>query len=86
MSDVAGKMIGALGGRENISELDACITRLRVVVRDPRLISDKELKALGAIGVMKVGQAIQVILGTQADRIEGEMRALLHLTPAALRS
>lgn len=78
MNDVAQNMIIALGGQENIADLESCITRLRVTVRDPKRISDRDLRSLGAIGVMKVGTAVQVILGTQADRIEGEMKALLH--------
>lgn len=77
MSDVAAKLIEALGGKGNIRELESCITRLRILLNNPAAMNEKAVKALGAVGVVKMGAAIQVVLGTQAERIEREMKALL---------
>ncbi|MGC8842737.1 MAG: PTS transporter subunit EIIB, partial [bacterium] len=55
---------------------DACITRLRLEVKDPSRIDDKKLKQLGALGVVKMGKAVQVVFGTTAESIEAELRKL----------
>lgn len=58
----------ALGGKANIVSLDACITRLRVTVQDGKIINEKQLKQLGATGVMKMSDTnYQVVVGTVAD-------------------
>ncbi len=58
------ELVLAFGGRSNIQSLDACITRLRVSVKNPALVDDGKLKALGAAGVMRVGNGVQAIFGT----------------------
>lgn len=65
----AAEIVAGLGGKENIESLEACITRLRVNVRDAEKIDEDALKAAGAFGVVKVGQAIQVVVGPEADNI-----------------
>ncbi|MGB9877668.1 MAG: glucose PTS transporter subunit EIIB [bacterium] len=70
------EMLTALGGKENIEKMDACITRLRLEVKDPSRIDDKKLKQLGALGVVKMGKAVQVVFGTTAESIEAELRKL----------
>ncbi|HYG58492.1 MAG TPA: PTS glucose/sucrose transporter subunit IIB [Symbiobacteriaceae bacterium] len=77
MSDVARNLIEALGGKENIAELESCITRLRVVLVSPGRLNEKQVKAQGAVGILKLGSAVQIVLGTHAERIEREMKALL---------
>lgn len=77
MSDVAARMIEALGGQGNIRELESCITRLRVVLNNPAAMNEKAVKALGAVGVLKIGDAVQVVLGTHAEQIERAMKALM---------
>lgn len=77
MSDVAAKLIEALGGKENIKEVEACITRLRLVLADPSKMNEKAIKGLGAVGILKLGTNIQVVLGTHAERIESEMKDLM---------
>ena len=52
----------ALGGKENIASLDACITRLRVQVNEQKNVNKDRLKELGAAGVLEVGNNIQAIL------------------------
>jgi glucose-like phosphotransferase system IIB component len=77
MGDLAAQMIDALGGRANIRELSSCITRLRLVLADPTKMNEQAVKALGALGVIKLGTTVQVVLGTKAERIESEMKALM---------
>jgi PTS system N-acetylglucosamine-specific IIC component len=67
---IAVAYIAALGGKENITDMDACITRLRVGIKDIALVKDNELKKLGAAGVVKPSKnAVQVIVGTKAEII-----------------
>ncbi|SMB88217.1 PTS system N-acetylglucosamine-specific IIB component, Glc family (TC 4.A.1.1.2)/PTS system N-acetylglucosamine-specific IIC component, Glc family (TC 4.A.1.1.2) [Pasteurella testudinis DSM 23072] len=73
----AQQFVAALGGKENISSIDACITRLRLVLLDRSKINEKQLKALGSKGNVKLGDnALQVILGPEAEIIADEMKTL----------
>ncbi|WP_319001912.1 glucose-specific PTS transporter subunit IIBC [Clostridium algoriphilum] len=67
----------ALGGKENITNLDACITRLRVSVKDAKNVNKAELKKLGAAGVLEVGDSIQAIFGTRAEHIKTEIKEVI---------
>ncbi|GGM36657.1 PTS glucose transporter subunit IIABC [Paraliobacillus quinghaiensis] len=71
------EILTAMGGQENITNLDACITRLRVSVADKKNVDKKRLKALGASGVMEVGNNIQAIFGTASDTIRGQMQDII---------
>lgn len=78
MSGLAAAYVEKLGGKDNIKEIEACITRLRLVLKDNSTLNEKELKALGASGVMKAGkQVTQVIVGTKAELLVDEMKKLL---------
>lgn len=78
LQELAAKYLELLGGKENIREIEACITRLRLVLEDNTEINESELKGLGASGVMKAGnQATQVIVGTKAELLVDEMKKLL---------
>lgn len=69
-SELGIQIIDALGGKENISEIDNCFTRLRLVLKDNENIDEAALKLTGAIGVVKVGgQSLQVIYGPQVEKI-----------------
>ncbi|MCM2681000.1 glucose PTS transporter subunit EIIB [Echinimonas agarilytica] len=69
--------MAALGGHANIKQIGACITRLRLQVYDTQIISDDELKKIGAQGVVRIGDDnIQVIIGPLAEVIAAEMQAL----------
>jgi PTS system glucose-specific IIC component len=72
------QLVAAFGGRENIASLDACITRLRVGVRDPALVDQKRFKALGAAGVMQVGESFQAIFGTRSENLKTDMDEFLR--------
>lgn len=76
-SDLAIGVLEALGGKENIKHLDACITRLRVTVNDVSKVDSNELKRLGAAGVMQVGENIQAIFGPKSDTLKGEIKEVI---------
>ncbi|MGO2107158.1 MAG: PTS glucose transporter subunit IIBC [Proteus vulgaris] len=63
----------AFGGKDNISSLDACITRLRIGVKEIDKVDRDELKRLGAAGVVVVGSGIQAIFGPKSDNLKTEM-------------
>ncbi|MGA7781229.1 MAG: PTS glucose transporter subunit IIBC [Paraburkholderia sp.] len=71
------ELVLAFGGRSNITSLDACITRLRISVNDPALVDDRKLKALGAAGVMHIGNGVQAIFGTQSENMKTDMQQYL---------
>ncbi|MDO5721271.1 MAG: PTS transporter subunit EIIB [Actinomycetaceae bacterium] len=60
-------IVAGLGGKPNIVSLEACITRLRVVVNDAAVVDEQALKAAGAFDVVMVGPVVQVVVGPQAD-------------------
>ena len=70
----ADQVLAGLGGGDNIKSMEPCITRIRVELHDKSKLDEKALKKAGAHGVMKIGSAIQVVMGTQSDNIEAEMR------------
>jgi PTS system glucose-specific IIC component len=70
-------LVLAFGGRSNITALDACITRLRVSVADQSLASKAKLKALGASGVVTVGDNLQAIFGPRSENLKSAMEAYL---------
>jgi PTS system N-acetylglucosamine-specific IIC component len=71
----AVRYIAALGGASNLTNVDACTTRLRLSVVDPEKVSEPQLKAIGARGVLKRGAtSVQVIIGPEADLISDEIR------------
>lgn len=71
-------LVLAFGGRSNITNLDACITRLRVSVADASLASADKLKALGASGVLTVGDNLQAIFGPRSENLKSAMEAYLQ--------
>ncbi len=86
---LARQLVLAFGGRSNITNLDACITRLRVNVADPKKVNAARLKALGAAGVVEAGQGIQAVFGTRAGNLMTDMDRYMktagadaELTPA----
>lgn len=79
------QLIAAFGGRENLLNVDACITRLRIEVADKDDVDKARLKALGAAGVIEVGNNVQAIFGTQADAMKTEINEALSSVPPAQR-
>ena len=73
------QVIAALGGKENISELDCCATRLRITLIDSTKLDEAALKATGARAVIQRGQGVQVIYGPHVTIIKNEVEELLAL-------
>lgn len=81
--DLPRNILSALGGKENIAHLDACITRLRVEVKDKSGVDKTRLKKLGASGVLEVGNNVQAIFGTRSDTIKSQIQDVINgKTPA----
>lgn len=77
-NDKAEKIIALLGGRENIELVDACMTRLRVTVKDVEKVADLDAwKAEGAMGLVKKDNGIQAIYGPKADIIKSDINDIL---------
>jgi N-acetylglucosamine PTS system EIIB component len=73
----AERIVAGLGGRANIVEVEACITRLRTELADASLVDESALKDAGVHGVMRAGAVVQVVVGPEADLIAGDIEALL---------
>ena len=72
----ASDIVAGLGGQENITDLEPCITRLRVEVADQTKVAEEALRAAGAFGVVRSGRIVQVVVGPTADNLASEIAAL----------
>ena len=70
-------IVAGLGGKKNISDVDCCITRLRITVFDASKVVDSTLKASGASGVIKKGNGIQVVYGPKVAVIKSKLEEYL---------
>lgn len=70
---LAGELVHAFGGKDNITNLDACITRLRISVKSTANVDQAKLKSLGAAGVVIAGTGVQAIFGTKSDNLKTDM-------------
>ena len=77
MSSKAEKILAALGGADNIVEIEPCITRLRTEVNDGSQVDEKALKAAGAHGVVRSGTVVQVVVGPEADNLAEDIEDLM---------
>ncbi len=75
--EMSAALVTAFGGKANIANLDACITRLRISVADIALVDQAGLKKLGAAGVVVSGNGVQAIFGTKSDNLKTDMEAYL---------
>ena len=74
----AVNVINLLGGRANIVDVDACMTRLRVTVKDAEKVgTEEQWKAEGAMGLVMKGQGVQAIYGPKADVLKSDIQDLL---------
>ncbi|WP_247954451.1 PTS transporter subunit IIBC [Streptococcus oralis] len=74
----AVNIINLLGGRANIVDVDACMTRLRVTVKDAdRVGTEEQWKAEGAMGLVMKGQGVQAIYGPKADVLKSDIQDIL---------
>lgn len=77
LNELAIQYVAALGGIDNLTVVDACITRLRLTLKDRSVVKESELKGLGAMGVVKLGEDnLQVIIGTKAESIANQIKLI----------
>lgn len=74
----AAKVLAAFGGAGNIQALDACITRLRVTVKEKQQVDVSRLKQLGAAGVLEVGNNMQAVFGTESDLLKEQIKGIME--------
>lgn len=79
LSEKAKNILEAIGGKENVISIDACVTRIRLSLSDGSKINEKMLKKLGIPRVMKMGEGnYQIVVGTLADPIVTHMKKILR--------
>lgn len=77
LNEVAEQILVALGGAENLDDVDACITRLRVAVKDVNKVDKDKIKSLGATAVLEVKGGIQAIFGAKADPLKQKINEII---------
>lgn len=76
-TEVAAIILRGVGGKENITSIDNCVTRLRLEVKDQALVDEKVIKSAGISGVIRPGKtSVQVVVGTQVQFVADEFRKL----------
>ena len=75
---VSALILRGLGGKENISDIDCCATRLRITVENSDIVNDNMLKESGASGVIHKGNGIQVIYGPQVSVVKSNFEDFLE--------
>ncbi len=76
-ADMAKVILEGVGGKENVTSIDHCITRLRLEVKDRLLVDEKKIKASGAAGVIRPGKtSVQVIIGPKVQFVHDEFKKL----------
>ncbi len=80
MSKQVSDIIALLGGPSNITDVDACMTRLRISVKDSNLVGDEAAwKKIGALGLIKKDQGIQAVYGPKADVLKSDIQDALGI-------
>ncbi len=75
LENLAKEYIARLGGAQNIEEIGACITRLRLVLKDGKVVEEAQIKALGATGLIRPNATtLQVVVGTKAELLADVMK------------
>jgi PTS system N-acetylglucosamine-specific IIC component len=74
---VAAIILEGLGGKDNVTSIDNCITRLRLEIKDYTLVDEKKIKSSGIAGIIRPGKtSVQVIVGTQVQFVADEFKKL----------
>ena len=76
-TEVASIVLKGLGGKENIANIDNCVTRLRLEIKDHTLVNEKIIKSAGVAGIIRPSKtSIQIIIGTQVQFVADELKKL----------
>lgn len=76
--EIAAIILEGLGGKENITSIDNCITRLRIEVKDYTKVDKKKIKSAGVAGILRPSKtSVQVVIGTQVQFVADALKALL---------
>ena len=76
-TEVARIVLEGIGGKENVTSIDNCITRLRLEIKDYTKVDEKKIKSEGVAGVIRPGKtSVQVIIGTQVQHVADEFKKL----------
>lgn len=76
-TEVARIVLEGIGGKENVTSIDNCITRLRLEIKDYTKVDEKKIKSAGVAGVIRPGKtSVQVIIGTQVQHVANEFKKL----------
>ena len=76
-TEVASIVLEGIGGKENVTSIDNCITRLRLEIKDYTKVDEKKIKSAGVAGVIRPGKtSVQVIIGTQVQHVADEFKKL----------
>ena len=76
-TEVARIVLEGIGGKENVTSIDNCITRLRLDIKDYTKVDEKKIKSAGVAGVIRPGKtSVQVIIGTQVQHVADEFKKL----------
>ena len=79
IEEKARLFIEAFGGKENIVDMEGCITRLRGTLKDTSKVDTKKMMTLGMIGrPIIMGKGVQVVVGTYAELIGSAMNKIMH--------
>ena len=77
-TQVAKIVLEGLGGKENVTSVDNCITRLRLEIKDYTQVDEKKIKSAGIAGVIRPSKtSVQVIVGTQVQFVADEFKKLM---------
>lgn len=75
---IAQTILEGLGGKDNVTSVDNCITRLRLEVKDNTLVNEKKIKSAGVAGVIRPSKsAVQVVVGTKVQFVADEFKKLM---------
>lgn len=76
-TEVASIILEGLGGKENVTAIDNCVTRLRLEVKDQTLVNEAKIKSAGISGIIRPGKtSVQVIVGTKVQFVADEFKKL----------
>ena len=76
-TEIAKIILEGVGGKENVTSVDNCITRLRLEIKDYTAVNEKKIKSAGVAGVIRPSKnAVQVIIGTKVQFVADEFKKL----------